>query len=248
MKSLKDISTLAPENIDKKDAEKATEKFKEDLFDLQNKLYATNTYSLLIVLQGMDAAGKDGTIRHVFSCINPMGCNVKSFKTPTEEERAHDFLWRIHPLAPARGMIQIFNRSHYEDILVPTVEKLFDKEKIEKRYERINNFEENLVYNNTRILKFYLHISPEEQKERLNERINNPAKNWKHNPNDMIVAKKWDEYMKVYERIFKECSPSIPWHIVPADQKWYRNFYIAGKIVETLKSLDMRYPENPIQG
>lgn len=243
MQKLKDISTGAPENIDKRDALKETEQFKEELFELQNKLYATSQYSMLIVLQGMDAAGKDGTIRHVFSCVNPMGCNVKSFKAPSEEEKAHDFLWRIHPLAPARGMIQIFNRSHYEDILVPTVHKLFDKEKIEKRYDRINRFEENLAYNDTKILKFYLHVSAEEQSARLEERMQNPAKRWKHNPNDLEEAKIRDKYLAVYERIFEECSPAIPWHIVPADHKWYRNYYIAKTIVDMLKNLEMSYPK-----
>lgn len=243
MKSLKKISTKPPANIDRKFAEKETLRYKEELFDLQNKLFATKQFSLLIILQGMDAAGKDGTIRHVFSCVNPQGCDVQAFKVPTEEEQAHDFLWRIHKHSPAKGMIQIFNRSQYEDILVPSVHNTLDKKIIENRYERINWFEENLVYNKTKILKFYLHISKEEQKKRLNERLSNPTKKWKFNPSDFVEAEIRDKYMEVYESIFEKCSPEIPWLIVPADHKWYRDYFIIKEIVELLKSLKMSYPK-----
>jgi len=243
MKSLKKISTNPPSDIDKRFAEEETLRLKMDLYDLQNKLYATKQYSLLIILQGMDAAGKDGTIRNVFSCVNPMGCLVKSFKVPTEEEKAHDFLWRIYPHSPASGMIQIFNRSHYEDILIPTVYKTLDKKTIESRYDLINRFENTLVSNNTKILKFYLHVSKAEQKERLDERLVNPAKKWKYSPADFIDVKKRDQYLEVYENIFSKCSPEIPWAIVPADHKWYRNYFILKEIVEAMKSLKMTYPD-----
>ncbi len=243
MKKLKNISAKPPKNFDKAFAETEMERFKKELFELQNKLFATKQHSLLIILQGMDASGKDGTIRHVFSCVNPMGCLVKPFKVPSEEENAHDFLWRIHPHSPAKGMIQIFNRSHYEDILVPTVSKTADKKIIKRRFDRINRFEENLVYNKTKILKFYLHVSQAEQLERLNERKNDPAKKWKYNPNDLNEAKIRNKYIDVYEQLFKKCSPEIPWIIVPADEKWYRNYFIAKEIVKVLKSLKLSYPD-----
>lgn len=243
MSKLKKISTNPPKSINKDFAEQEIQRLKAELFELQNMLFATKKHSILIILQAMDAGGKDGTIRNVFSCVNPMGCLVKSFKAPTEEESAHDFLWRIHPHSPAKGMMQIFNRSQYEDILVPTVHKTLDKKIIEKRYERINRFEENLAYNKTKILKFYLHISEEEQAQRLEERQNDPAKKWKHDPNDMTEAKIRHKYMEVYEQVFKECSPDIPWLIVPADQKWYRNYFILNEIVTLMRSLKMSYPE-----
>ena len=242
MIELKKTPTTAPRNIKKKFAEKETERLKEELFELQNKLHATKQSSILVVLQGMDASGKDGTIRHVFSCVNPMGCLVKSFKAPTEEEKAHDFLWRIHPHAPAKGIIQIFNRSHYEDILVPTVHKTLIKKVIDNRYRRINTFEENLIYNKTLLLKFYLHVSKDEQKKRLQKRLSDPAKKWKYDANDMKEAGNRDKYIETYESIFERCSPEIPWMIVPADDKWYRNYFVANELVKALKSLKMKYP------
>lgn len=242
MASLSNEPTKPKDGIDKKEAEDKTLKLKEELFELQNLLYAEHKHSLLIVLQGMDAAGKDGTIRHVFSSVNPMGINVKAFKVPTEEEQSHDFLWRVHPHAPAKGMIQIFNRSHYEEILVPTVHKTLPREKVEMRYDFINSFEKNLVESGTVILKFFLHISREEQAARIKERLTRPHKKWKYDPADKREAANWDAYMEVYEKIFKRCSPEIPWHIVPADHKWYRNYYIAKTMVEMMNSLKMKYP------
>jgi PPK2 family polyphosphate:nucleotide phosphotransferase len=240
--SLKNEPTGPKEGADKKTIEAETEKYKEELFKLQNLLYAGQKYSMLIILQGMDAAGKDGTVRHVFSSLNPMGICVKAFKQPTTEEMTHDFLWRVHPHAPARGMMQVFNRSHYEDILVPSVHKTVDKEKIEKRYDLINAFEQGLVDNDTIILKFFLHISQKEQAERIKERLTVPEKKWKYDPADKKEAANWDAYMEVYEKILKKCSPEIPWNIVPADYKWYRNYIIAKTIADKLRGLKLKYP------
>ena len=190
----------------------------------------------------MDGSGKDGAIRNVFSGMNPQGVNVKSYKAPTEEELDHDFLWRIHHHAPAKGMIQICNRSHYEDILVTRVHKWCDEKTAKKRMQAINDFEKLLTdHNNTHILKFYLHISREEQKERLEERIKDPAKMWKYNAKDFEEAKLWDMYMQVYEDCFNNCN-ALPWTIVPADQNWYKEYIIAGQLHKLLKGLDMQYP------
>jgi len=234
--------TEAKKEIDKKKTEEETEKYKAQLFDLQNLLFAERKHSLLVILAGMDASGKDGTVRHVFSSMNPMGIKVKAFKEPTEEEAAHDFLWRVHKVVPAKGMIQIFNRSHYEDILVPTVHKTVDADLIERRYKTINGFERNLTDSGTVILKFFLHVSKEEQKKRIEERLTVPSKKWKYDPADKRESANWDAYMKVYERIFDECGPKNPWIIVPADHKWYRNHIIAKEMVDTLKGLKMKYP------
>lgn len=242
MPGLNNIPTKPTEDIDKVTAEEKTAKFKEELFKLQNLLFAEKKHSLLIILQGMDASGKDGTIRHVFSSVNPMGIGVKAFKEPTAEETAHDFLWRVHPHTPAKGMIQLFNRSHYEEILVPSVHKTLPKEKIDLRYDFINSFEKNLSENGTVILKFFLHISKKEQTERIEERLTQPHKKWKYDPADKREAANWDAYMDTYEKIFKRCSPEIPWLIVPADHKWYRNYVIAKTMIDTLKSLKMQYP------
>src|ERR1700722_12464025 len=211
--------TEPTEKITRNKAEKRTEDFKDELFNLQNLLYAEHKRSLLIILQGMDASGKDGTVRHVCSSMNPMGINVKPFKVPTEEEMDYDFLRRVYLHTPAKGMIQIFNRSHYEEILVPTVHKTLSKERIKKRYTIINSFEENLLDNGTIILKFFLHISKKEQGKRIKERLNIARKKWKYDPADKREAENWDAYMKVYGEILERCSPAIPWLIVPADHK-----------------------------
>jgi PPK2 family polyphosphate:nucleotide phosphotransferase len=242
MINLEKEPTNPPDTTDRKKIEEETDKIRDELFDLQNVLYAEKKHSLLVILQGMDAAGKDGTVRHVFSYMNPMGVNVKPFKVPTEEEYEYDFLWRVHKHTPAKGMIQIFNRSHYESILVPTVHKTEDKDVLERRYDIINSFEQNLADAGTVILKFFLHISKEEQKKRLAERITDPTKKWKYDPADKREAQYWNEYMKVYEKIFEKCSPSIPWHIVPSDHKWYRSNIIAKEMVKVLRSLKMKYP------
>jgi len=243
MSNLSKEPTESDKSVDRKKIEEETEGLYKQMAPLQNLLFAEKKHSLLIILQGMDASGKDGTIKHAFSSMNPMGIEVKAFKEPTEEEKAYDFLWRVYPHTPARGMVQIFNRSHYEDILVPSVHKTLDKELIERRYTIINNFEQNLADNGTVILKFFLNISKKEQKERIEERLKDPQKKWKYDPADSSEANNWDAYMEVYEKIFERCSPEIPWLIVPADQKWYRNYFIAKEIVKILKRLKMKYPE-----
>jgi PPK2 family polyphosphate:nucleotide phosphotransferase len=242
MKNINTISTNPPKGISKKEANSDLIKLREKLFMLQNFFYAERKHSLLIILQGMDTSGKDGTIRHVFSCINPQGCNVKSFKTPTEEEKLHDFLWRIYPHLPEKGMMEIFNRSHYEDILFPVVHNSINKKEIEKRHEIISNVEEHLQNNNTIILKFFLHISEKEQKKRIKLRLTDPEKKWKYNVNDKKEAKNWDEYIAAYQNVLNGCSKKTPWIIVPADKKWYRNYLVANTIVETLENLKMKYP------
>ena len=216
--NLKEISTRAGKEFDKQETKDKTAKILEELDDLQNLLFAENKHSILVVIQGMDASGKDGVIRNVFTSMNPQGVNVKSFKAPTSEELSHDFLWRIHLHAPAKGMIQIFNRSHYEDILITRVHKWCNDITAGKRMKAINAWEELISsHNNTHILKFYLHVSPEEQQERLSERIKDPTKMWKYNANDFEEAKLWDIYMKMYEDCFENCN-EIPWTIEPSDQ------------------------------
>jgi PPK2 family polyphosphate:nucleotide phosphotransferase len=242
MHNLKKESTLPKFGMDQKSAEAETEVFKEKLFELQNLLYANQKHSLLIILQGMDASGKDGTVRHVFSSMNPMGVNVKPFKAPTEEQKSHDFLWRIYPHVPPKGMIAVFNRSHYEDILVPVAHKDLDKKIIERRYGIINSFEESLQDSGTIILKFFLHISKKEQKRRLDERLTIPRKKWKYDPADEAERPSWSTYMRTYETIFDRCGKERPWIIVPSDIKWYRNYVIAKKITKTLEGLKMKYP------
>ena len=239
---LDNISTRAPEGMEKELIQKETKEILEKLDELQNLLYAEKKHSVLIVIQGMDASGKDGAIRNVCRGINPLGVMVKSFKAPTPEEYAHDFLWRIHPHTPAKGMIQIFNRSHYEDILITRVHKWCDEENALKRMKAINDFEELLQeHNDTRILKFYLHISQKEQADRLQERSRDLSKMWKYNENDFKEAKLWKDYIKVYEECFDNCQ-KVPWIIVPSDQNWYKEYIIANTLFKLLKSLDMQYP------
>jgi PPK2 family polyphosphate:nucleotide phosphotransferase len=239
---LKEIDTRAPESRDKKETKEELEAVLQELDELQNLLYAESKHSVLVVIQGMDASGKDGTVRNVFGKLNPQGVLVKSFKEPTAEELAHDFLWRIHAHAPARGVIQLFNRSHYEDILITRVHKWIDDKTAYRRMEAINSFEKLLTeHNDTHILKFYLHISPKEQKERLEERIHNPAKQWKYNEEDFKEAKFWDDYMAMYEDCFERCN-DVPWTIVPADQNWYKEYVIATTVRDMLKGLKMQYP------
>jgi PPK2 family polyphosphate:nucleotide phosphotransferase len=239
---LNEISTRAPKEFDKTETKEKLTKMLEEFSDLQNLLFASNTYSLLIVIQGLDASGKDGAIRNVFSTTNPQGVSVVSFKVPTEEEYAHDFLWRIHKNAPRKGMIQIFNRSHYEDVLVTRVHKWCDDETAERRMKAINNFEELIhKHNDTHILKFYLHVSKEEQLTRLKERIEDPAKMWKYNEKDFAEAELYDQYHKMYEDCFEKCN-DIPWMVVPADQNWYKEYVMLKSILETLRSLDMKFP------
>ncbi len=243
MYKLNKIDTKAPNELDKKKTKEDTEQILAELDQLQNLLYANAKYNVLVILQGMDASGKDGVVKKVFSAVNPMGIKVHSFKSPTTEELAHDFLWRVHKAVPEKGMIQIFNRSHYEDILITRVHGWCDDETAKKRMKAINAFENLLTeHNNTIILKFYLHISPEEQQERLNERKEIPEKSWKYNPKDFEEAKLWDKYMEMYEDAFENCN-EVPWHIIPSDQNWYKEHLIAKHLRDTLKKLDLKYPE-----
>jgi PPK2 family polyphosphate:nucleotide phosphotransferase len=239
---LSKLSTRAPKDLDKEKTKATTAGILKELNDLQNLLYAESKHSILIVLQGMDASGKDGVIRNVFGAFNPQGVLVRSFKVPTEEELSHDFLWRIHQWAPAKGMIQVFNRSHYEDILVTRVHDWCDDETAKKRMDAINDFEKLItVHNNTSILKFYLHVSAEEQAGRLEERIVNPAKQWKFNERDFAEAKLRDKYIEMYEDAFDHCN-EVPWTIVPADQNWYKEYIIASALLDTLQAFKMEYP------
>jgi PPK2 family polyphosphate:nucleotide phosphotransferase len=216
----------------------------ERLAQLQYRFYAENRRSLLIVLQAMDGAGKDGTIRHVMSGLNPQSCHVTSFKAPSTAERAHDFLWRIHRAVPATGEIGIFNRSHYEDVLVVRVHDLVPQSVWSQRYEQINAFERHLADNGTTILKFFLHISKDEQRQRLEDRLRDPDKNWKVNPADAEERRYWDDYMEAYEEVFRRCSAkSAPWFIIPANKKWFRNLAVSSILVEALERLDPQFPK-----
>lgn len=240
--NLKDISTRAPKDLDKQKTKLKIQDLLKEIDELQNLLYAESKHAILIVIQGMDASGKDGAIRNVFSFVNPQGISVKSFKAPTPEELSHDFLWRVHQAVPNKGMMQIFNRSHYEDILVTRVHKWCDDKTAHKRMKAINDFEQLLKdHNNTHILKFYLHVSQEEQQERLRERISDRTKQWKYNEKDLDESALWDEYMAAYYDCFENCN-AVPWIIVPSDQNWYKELIIAQTVKDTLKGLNMQYP------
>jgi PPK2 family polyphosphate:nucleotide phosphotransferase len=216
----------------------------EKLDSLQYLLYADKSRSLLVVLQALDAGGKDGTIRHVMSGISPQGCKVTSFKVPSPEEAAHDFLWRIHKAIPEYGYIGIFNRSHYEDVLVVRVHNLVPEKVWSERYEQINRFEKLLVQNNVTILKFFLHISKDEQKKRLLERVDDPYKRWKISEADFTERKFWGDYQSAYEDALTKCStPEAPWYIIPANKKWFRNLAVSHIIVETMEHMKMTFPK-----
>ena len=215
----------------------------EDLKLLQNRLYAESKKSLLVVIQAMDTGGKDGTIRKVFGPLNPQGVRVHSFKQPNPKEVSHDFLWRIHTCTPKHGMITIFNRSHYEDVLIHRVHKLDPLEVIERRYDHINNFEYLLHDSNTHVIKLFLHISKEEQKKRIQERIDQPEKNWKFTSSDIAERKFWDQYMNAYEIAINKCSTThAPWYVIPADRKWWRNIIISRIIRSHLSNLNCEFP------
>jgi PPK2 family polyphosphate:nucleotide phosphotransferase len=214
------------------------------LTELQELLYAEGRRRVLVVLQAMDTGGKDGTIRHVFRGVNPQGVKVASFKRPTASELAHDYLWRVHPHVPGDGEIVIFNRSHYEDVLVVRVRGLAAEEVWSRRYEHINDFERMLSDEGTVILKFYLHISKEEQAERLRARLRDPHRRWKFDPGDLVERERWDGYMAAFEAVLERTSTEwAPWYVVPADRKWYRNLVVGTVLAETLESFGMRYPE-----
>ena len=216
----------------------------QKLRELQYLLYAENKRSLLIVLQALDAAGKDGTINHVLGGMNPQGTRVHGFKAPSSEEAAHDFLWRIHQNTPRKGEVAIFNRSHYEDVLVTRVHNLVSEKVWEKRYELINEFEKNLVDNGTHIVKFYLHITKEEQLRRFKQRLDDPARHWKISATDYKEREYWDDYTKAFEDALGNCSTKqAPWYVIPANHKWFRNLAVSKIIIETLESLKMAFPK-----
>ncbi len=229
---------------DKESAKKRIKKNAERMSDLANIMYAENKHSILLVLQGMDTAGKDSTIRTVMRGVNPRGCQVHSFKQPSEEELDHDFLWRVHRVVPRRGNIGIFNRSHYEDVLVVRVHRLVPSDVWERRYEQINSFEKTLQETGTVLLKCFLMISKETQRERLQERIDDPLEHWKFNLRDLEERKLWDNYLDAYEDALTRCNtPWAPWYIVPAEKKWYRNLVVSELLLRTIEALDPQYPE-----
>jgi PPK2 family polyphosphate:nucleotide phosphotransferase len=242
---LSDLDPRAAPGVRSREAaERQMPKLIGDLSEQQGVLYAEGRRAVLVVLQAMDTGGKDGTIRHVFGPLNPQGVRVTSFKVPTPDELAHDYLWRVHCAAPRRGMIGIFNRSHYEDVLVPRVHKLAPRNEIERRYDQINAFEKHLVENGTTILKFFLNISKAEQKERLEARLKRPEKHWKFSRGDLAERAHWDRYRAAYRAAMERCSTDwAPWHVIPADRKWYRNYAVARIVLATLRGMTLRYPE-----
>ncbi len=234
--------TLGWKKSDKTIAE--LEKVLKRLDDIQYLLYAEKRHALLVVLQSVDAGGKDGTIRHVMSGLNPQGCRVTSFKAPTTEEIGYDFLWRVHKAVPIKGEIGIFNRSHYEDVLVVRVHRLVPESVWSKRYGQINEFERTLAESDVTILKFFLHISKEEQKKRLEERLEDPTKRWKISPADFEERNLWNDYQKAYEDALSRCStPWAPWYIIPANKKWFRNLAVSHIMLKALEALKMKYPQ-----
>jgi PPK2 family polyphosphate:nucleotide phosphotransferase len=230
--------------------DKANERLEKNIArmaELEYRLYAESQRALLIVLQGMDAAGKDGTVRHVMTGLNPQTCRATSFKVPSSEEAAHDFLWRIHKAVPAHGEVGIFNRSQYEDVLVVRVHELVPKSVWSARYDQINRFEELMSESGVTILKFFLHISKKEQLERLEERLKDPNRNWKISDADIKERKRWDDYVTAYEAVLSRCSTSYaPWFVIPANKKWFRNLAVSQIIVETLERMDPKFPKPSI--
>jgi len=225
-------------------AEHVTARSIARLDDLQNLLWAGKEYAVLVVLQSPDAGGKDGTIRHVMSGMSPQGCRVTSFKPPTQEELQHDFLWRVHKVVPARGEVGIFNRSHYEDVLVVRVRGLAPRSVWSRRYDQINSFEQMLGENRVKILKFFLHISKEEQRERFEERLKDRSKQWKIEESDFEDRERWEEYVKAYEEAINRCSTAAaPWFVIPANKKWFRNLAISSLVVEAMESLKLKFPK-----
>lgn len=229
---------------DKKDARDELTALHIRLADLQQRFFVDKRKKLLFVLQGMDTSGKNGTIKHVFRGVNPQGVHVSSFDRPTSRELKHDFLWRVHRCAPANGEIMIFDRSHYEDVLAVRVNNLKPKEVWKKRYRHINDFEQLLVDEGTIILKFFLHIDRNEQKERLQARLDRPEKNWKFDPSDLIARSRWEEYQQAYEDVFEKTSlPHAPWYLIPANKKWARNLLVARMVVACLEDMKLSYPK-----
>jgi PPK2 family polyphosphate:nucleotide phosphotransferase len=245
-----DLSSIATDTIGKikkEDALEVIREYQKKLYDLQERLYAEHKRSLLIILQAMDTGGKDGAVEAIFSGINPAGIKVSNFKAPSPDELSHDFLWRIHKEVPPKGHIGIWNRSHYEDVLIVKVHNIIDKKTCERRYEDINAFEKILTGNDVVIIKFFLHISKAEQKERLQSRLDNKDKHWKFNPADIKERTLWNKYRSAYEAAIDNCSTdSAPWYVVPADHKWHRNIVMIETIVKTLEKMDPKYPKTDL--
>lgn len=244
---MKELPTTSDEfHDDRAAAETEFYKLRDELIDLQFLLYAEGRRKLLIIFQAMDAGGKDGAIRHVFKGVNPQGVQVTSFKAPSADELAHDYLWRIHKAVPAAGMIGIFNRSHYEDVLVVRVEELIPEKEWRQRFDQINEFEKYLTETGTTILKFFLHISLDEQKKRFQERLEDPKKQWKFAAEDLKKRTDWTGYMEAYDDVLEQCTTDwAPWHVIPSDQKWYRNLAIVRTIVETMEDMKLKLPKPP---
>lgn len=235
--------TLA-ENLGKEESFPPLDELRDELQQLQKMLYAQNKHRVLVVIQAMDTGGKDGCIKHVFSRVDPQGLNVVSFKKPSAEELAHDFLWRIHEHVPQNGHLTVFNRSHYEDIIAVRVKEIFPEEVWKRRYQHVVDFERMLAEEGTTIVKIFLHISKDEQKARLQSRLDNPDKYWKFNPDDLKDRARWDDFMETYEDVIEKTSTShAPWYVIPADRKWYRNLCVARIMIDTLKGLNMSWPE-----
>lgn len=239
---LSDWKTDDDGGLHKEDAPALAARLDEELFEWQERLYAEGKQALLIVLQARDAAGKDGVVKKVIGTFNPNGVHIANFKVPSADELAHDFLWRIHAQVPRKGVVGVFNRSHYEDVLVTRVYDMIDDKTASERLEHIVNFENLLTDTGTRVLKFYLHISQDEQKQRLQDRLDNPDKNWKFNPGDLKDRENWDKFTDAYQAALGTSSETAPWYVVPADRKWFRDLVISQVILDTLKDMNPQYP------
>lgn len=241
---LDDWDTREDLGFDKAEVEGRFRELNEELEALQELLYAENKHKVLVVIQATDTGGKDGTIRHVFDGLNPAGVKVAAFKSPTDQERAHDYLWRIHPHTPGNGEMTVFNRSHYEDVLIVRVHDLVPEHQWKKRYEHIRGFEQMLADEGTTIVKLFLHISKDEQRERLQDRIDEPRKNWKFSFGDLNEREHWDDYQEAFRVMLEKTStPDAPWYVIPADRKWFRNLLVSEILVQTLRDLDMDWPD-----
>jgi PPK2 family polyphosphate:nucleotide phosphotransferase len=241
MIDLNSISTKPDAQFEKEWCKEKLREYREQLFELQNVLYADGRFGILIVLQGLDSSGKDGVCRHVMTAMNPTGIHVKSFKKPTEEELKHDFLWRIYPHIPKRSMIQVFNRSYYEDLLVPRITGSLSEERLQHRINLATTLEDHLFQNSIHVLKFYLHISQKEQIRRIEERLTDPTKKWKYAPEDIRTFQNYDKYITIHNEVLSSCNDP-QWHVIPSDKRWYRNYAIAKIMTEHLQSLNLKYP------
>lgn len=242
MQILKNHDPNGPKSWRKSAVERETQKLLDEIYEYGKKLVGEGERSILLVLQGMDASGKDGLVRELFQKLSPAWVRVYSFKKPTDEEFRHDFLWRVHKQVPPKGIIQVFNRSHYEDILVPSVYGYIDKKIIDKRYQQINDFERMLEENGTKVVKCYLNLGYAAQERKLRERIDTPEKHWKHNDGDWETRERWDDFMKVYERIFDKCN-EIPWHIIPSNRNWTKVYATAKILVDVFKKMNPEFPK-----